>query len=67
MHGADIYEVVESTFSIEKLKQMFKACKFSDNVELALGNDMPLILNFILPGDDGKLGFLLAPRIETDE
>ena len=67
LHGADIYEVVESTFSIEKLKQMFKACKFSDNVELALGNDMPLILNFILPGDDGKLGFLLAPRIETDE
>lgn len=67
LHGADIYEVVRSMFSIEKLKQMMKASNFSNDVELALGNDMPLILNFVLPADDGKLSFLLAPRLETDE
>ena len=68
LHGEyGINEVVKSSFSIDKLKQMMKSSKFSSDCEIGLGTDMPLILNFVLPSDDGKLGFLLAPRLEEKE
>ena len=68
LHGEyGINEVVKSSFSIDKLKQMMKSSKFSNDCEIGLGTDMPLILNFVLPSDDGKLGFLLAPRLEEKE
>lgn len=66
LHGENILEVVRSCYSIPKLQEMFKASKFSDMCEIALGNDMPLVLTFNLLSDDGKIGFLLAPRLEQD-
>ena len=45
---------------------MLKAEKFADNTYISLGNDMPLTLTLELLNDEGKLTFLLAPRIEEE-
>jgi proliferating cell nuclear antigen len=68
LHGEEnISEMVKSSFSISKLKDIFTASKFSDIVNIYLGTDMPMIVDFELVTGDGDLKFLLAPRIETDE
>ena len=67
LHGDEVTESVEACYSVSKLQEMFKASKFSDMVEIALGNDMPLTLKFKLISDDGEMGFLLAPRLEEVE
>ena len=50
----------------QKLSEIMKAKDFSENIILSLGNDMPLRLTFELVTGDGRLEFLLAPRIEND-
>ena len=67
LHGCDVSEYVKSCFSIPKLKDIFKASKFSDIVEICLGNDMPVTFNFNLVSDDGSMSFLLAPRLEETD
>lgn len=67
LHGEDINEVVKAVFSIPKLKEIFKASKISKEVELFLGNDMPVSFKFHIDNENGQLGFLLAPRLEQDE
>lgn len=67
LHGGDVTELAEACFAIPKLKEMFKASKFSKDLTMNLGTDMPLTLKFILPGNDGELSFLLAPRLNQDE
>ncbi len=54
-----------SMFSLDYLSSMVKAKKLSDNVELKLGNDFPMRLNFEVP-EKARLSFVLAPRIEED-
>lgn len=56
-----------SFFNIDKLKDIFVASKFSDCVELGLGEDVPVNIKFLLPSEDGYLNFILAPIIEYDE
>ena len=46
---------------------MLKADKFSEEAEISLGNDMPLSLTLRMPTGEGKLSFLLAPKLEQDE
>lgn len=68
LHGENgISESVKSSFSINKLKDIFTASKFSDIVNINLGTDMPMIIDFELITGDGDLKFLLAPRIEAEE
>lgn len=67
LHGQNILEHGCSVFSLEKLKDIMKASKVSDMMDLYLGTDTPLTLNFEIGNDDGKLSFLLAPRIEEEE
>lgn len=67
LHGSDVNGGVKSSFSIDKLKDIFVASKFSDVVDMGLGTDMPVIFNFELVTGDGELMFLLAPRIDNDE
>ena len=68
LHGeSDIIGKVKSKFSIAKLKDILSASKFSDVVELNIGDNMPLVLRFKLDTDDGLLMFLLAPMIEEVE
>lgn len=67
VHGEDVPEEVIVMGSLENIKEVTRADKFSGTVVLKLGNDIPL--NFILkmPSDEGELSFLIAPRIESEE
>lgn len=67
LHGEKIEDNAKSVFSLEKIKEMLKADKFSETAFLKLGNDMPLNLSLKMPSDEGELSFLLAPRIESEE
>ena len=67
VHGEKIEESARSIFSLEKVKEMLKADKFSEAAVLRLGNDMPLNLALKMASDEGELSFLLAPRIESEE
>jgi proliferating cell nuclear antigen len=67
VHGEEVKEEVVVMGSLENIKEVTRADKFSDTVVLKLGNELPL--NFILkmPSDEGELSFLIAPRIESEE
>lgn len=68
LHGEDgITETAKSCFAIPKLKDILSASKFSDVVKIYMGNDMPLSMVFELVTGDGKLKYLLAPRLETED
>lgn len=67
IHGERITTSVKSLFSLEKIREMLKADKFSDIAEIRLGDDMPLNLSLVMVTGDGELSFLLAPRLETDD
>ncbi|AEG19283.1 proliferating cell nuclear antigen (pcna) [Methanobacterium paludis] len=67
LHGEKITENAKSVFSLEKIKEMLKADKFSETAVLKLGNDMPLNLSLKMVSEEGELTFLLAPRIESEE
>ncbi len=67
IHGERIDESVKSAFSLDKIREMLKADKFSDIAEISLGTDMPLSLTLKMISGDGKLSFLLAPRLEAEE
>lgn len=66
LHGEQISESARATFTIEKIKEMLKAEKFSDNTFISFGDDMPLKLTLELLNDEGNLTFLLAPRVEEE-
>ena len=66
LHGENILEVVKSSYSIPKLKEILKAHKFSKECNVHLGEDMPLKINFTLITGDGSLEYLLAPRLEEE-
>lgn len=67
LHGENIQEHVKSLFSLDKIREMLKADKFSEEAEIRLGTDMPLSLTLNMVTGDGKLSFLLAPRLEQDD
>ena len=67
LHGESIGDYVKSTYAIPKIKEMLKGKSLSHEVQLGLGNDLPLTLEYHSPTNDYKLGFLLAPRLEVDE
>ena len=64
LHGENISQVVRSGYSIEKLKDIFRASKLSKTCILNIGNDLPLGVTFNLYSNDGSISFLLAPRLE---
>ncbi|MBE6505203.1 proliferating cell nuclear antigen (pcna) [Methanobrevibacter millerae] len=67
LHGENITEHEKALFSLDKIREMLKADKFSEEAEISLGTDMPLSLTLTMVTGDGKLSFLLAPRLETDD
>lgn len=67
LHGETIRESVKSVFSLEKVKEMLKADKFSDSVIIQLGDDMPLNLTLKALHGEGVLSFALAPRLDSEE
>jgi len=54
-----------SMFSLDYLNSMAGAKKLSDTVQIRLGEDFPMRLNFDVP-EKARLSFVLAPRIEED-
>lgn len=64
IHGENINEYAQSSFSIPKLKEIFKASKFSKECNISLGTDNPIKVVFKLVTGDGELSYLLAPRLE---
>ena len=66
LHGENIGDYVTSQYSIEKLVELMKAKDFSETVKIGLGNDLPLRLTFELITGDGRIDYLLAPRIIED-
>lgn len=54
-----------SMFSLDYLNKMIKAKKLSNTVEIKLGDDFPMRMEFISP-DRLELAYILAPRIEED-
>ncbi|MCD6464566.1 proliferating cell nuclear antigen (pcna) [Candidatus Woesearchaeota archaeon] len=58
-------EELKAKYSIEYLKKMIKSSKLSDRVVLKFSKDYPLRLDYIVK-DRLELGFILAPRIETE-
>ena len=66
LHGENVNDVVRSNFSIEKLQDILKANKFTEECIL-IGDDMPLQLVMNLVTGDGKLEYLLAPRLNESE
>lgn len=55
----------KSMFSLDYLNSITGAKKLSDTLQLRLGNDFPMRLNFEVP-EKARLSFVLAPRIEED-
>lgn len=54
-----------SMFSLDYLNSMAGAKKLSDTVQIRLGEDFPMRLNFDVP-EKARLSFVLAPRIEEE-
>lgn len=66
-HGEKIKEPAKSVYSLDKIREMLRADRFSETATINLGNDMPLKLTLKMPEDEGELSFLLAPRLEAEE
>ncbi len=58
----NVSEPCEATFGVEYLKDILSGAKIADTVRINLGKDLPLKLEFVIPGC--KLVFYLAPRVE---
>ncbi|GBF35844.1 MAG TPA: DNA polymerase sliding clamp [Methanothermococcus okinawensis] len=58
-----ITEPVKSTFSLSYLEDITKAVSSDDILHIHLGSDIPVKIEFNIA--DGKILFLLAPRIES--
>lgn len=67
LHGERIAEPARAIYSLDKIKEILKADKFSESIVIRLGNDMPINLILETVGADAVLEFLIAPRIESGE
>ncbi len=59
----EVEEETSSSYGISYLADMIKGFGKADEVTLRFGNEMPLEMDYFIR-DDGKLVFLLAPRVE---
>ncbi|MBQ4414666.1 MAG: DNA polymerase sliding clamp [Methanomicrobium sp.] len=55
-----------SLFSLDYLKDMGRVMSKAEEVEIFLGKDHPVKFVFTIAGGEGKVEYLLAPRIESD-
>jgi proliferating cell nuclear antigen len=67
IHGEKIDTEAKSVFSLEKIREMLKADKFSEMAIINLGTDIPLYLTLRRVDGEVELSFLLAPRIESED
>ncbi len=55
-----------SMFSLDYLGDIVKPASKSNEVEINIGRDFPIKLNFVIANGGGTANYLLAPRIESD-
>ena len=55
-----------SLFSLDYLKDMGRVMSKAEEVEIHIGKDHPVKFVFSIAGGEGKVEYLLAPRIESD-
>ncbi len=60
-----IKEESKSMYSINYLVEMMKAIPAADPVQIQFSTDMPIQIDFKIPGG-GRITYFLAPRIETE-
>lgn len=59
-------EKVRSLFPLDYFSNMIKAISPGTAVEISLGNDYPVKIEFDIADGKGRVSYLLAPRIESD-
>lgn len=59
----EVEEETKSAYGIRYLSDMVKGIGKADEVILRFGNEMPLQMEYMIR-DEGRLTFLLAPRVE---
>ena len=59
-------ETAQSLFSLDYLDSMAKAIPNDAQVEVEIGDDYPVKMNFEISGGEAKVTYLLAPRIENE-
>ncbi len=69
--GKDDLEFVEpaearSLFSLDYLKDMGRVIGRAETIEIRLGIDHPVQFLFTIARENGRVTYLLAPRIEAD-
>lgn len=64
IHGANVTEYVEAGYAIDKTMDIFRLSKLSPEVQVKLGNNIPVTFTFPIGNRDGEVSFLLAPRID---
>lgn len=67
LHGEHVQEYAESMFSLDNIKDIFRASKISEECIIKLGEDMPATFEFQLISGDGGISFLVAPRISAED
>lgn len=61
-----IEEPSRAMYNIDYLENMVKAASSNDIVEISHGKDLPIQLIFKIADGEGRLKFLLAPRVESE-
>ena len=64
--GSAVNDDAHSLFSLDYLKDMLKPLDTNGDVELDIGDSVPMFLDATFADGDGELTFMLAPRIESD-
>ncbi len=59
-------EDTKSLFPLDYFSNMIKAISGSTVVSISLGSDYPVRMEFDIADGEGKVGYLLAPRIESE-
>ena len=59
-------ESVRSLFPLDYFSNMIRAISSGTVVEISLGNDYPVKMQFTIADGKGSVNYLLAPRIESD-
>ncbi|KAL3287424.1 hypothetical protein HHI36_001896 [Cryptolaemus montrouzieri] len=62
----DLQEPVTLTFACQYLNHFTKATPLSPQVQLSMSDNVPLVVEYVIP-DLGHIRYYLAPKIEEDE
>ena len=62
----DVKQEARAVFNIKYLSDITKSAGSNDPITINLGTNLPIQLDFPIAGGNGRLRFLLAPRVEGE-